>query len=126
LQSELLATMEITKENQRLKELLKFGQIQDHQEILAQIVAWDASSDFRVIRINKGSKDGVRLQAPVVTAAGVVGYIYRLTDHFADVLTILDPNNRVDGLVARIRAHGIIEGYSNRRTIMKYVTRTEP
>lgn len=126
LESSLLATNEITKENQRLKELLKFGQTHTHQEILAQIVAWDASSDFRVIRINKGAADGVKIQSPVVTANGVVGYIYRLTDHFADVLTILDPNNRVDGIVARIRAHGIIEGYTNRRALMKYVTRTEP
>lgn len=126
LESDLLATDEIIKENQRLKELLKFGQDSGHQEVLAQIVAWDASSDFRVIRINKGAADGIRIQSPVVTADGVVGYIYRLTDHFADVLTILDPNNRVDGLVARIRAHGIVEGYSNRRALMKYVTRTEP
>ena len=126
LESSLLATNETTKENQRLKELLKFGQTHAHQEILAQIVAWDASSDFRVIRINKGASDGVKIQSPVVTANGVVGYIYRLTDHFADVLTILDPNNRVDGIVARIRAHGIIEGYTNRRALMKYVTRTEP
>ena len=126
LESEILATEEIVKENQRLKELLKFGQNLTHQEVLAQIVAWDASSDFRVIRINKGASDGIRIQSPVVTANGVVGYIYRLTDHFADVLTILDPNNRVDGLVARIRAHGIIEGYTDRRALMKYVTRTEP
>lgn len=126
LESDLLATEETTKENNRLRELLKFGKNLTHQEVLAQIVAWDASSDFRVIRINKGTADGIRIQAPVVTANGVVGYIYRLTDHFADVLTILDPNNRVDGLVARIRAHGIIEGYTDRRALMKYVTRTEP
>lgn len=126
LEADLLATEETTKENNRLRELLKFGKNLTHQEVLAQIVAWDASSDFRVIRINKGTADGIRIQAPVVTANGVVGYIYRLTDHFADVLTILDPNNRVDGLVARIRAHGIIEGYTDRRALMKYVTRTEP
>ncbi len=126
LQSELLNTVEIRKENQRLKELLKFGQTLPYQAVLAQIVAWDAASDFKVIRINKGAVDGIRIQSPVVTADGVVGYIYRLTDHFADILTILDPNNRVDGLVARIRAHGIVEGYKDRRALMKYVTRTEP
>lgn len=126
LESDLLSTSETTKENERLKELLKFGQNLKHQEVLAQIVAWDASSDFRVIRINKGAADGVKIQSAVVTSDGVVGYIYRLTDHFADVLTILDPNNRVDGLVARIRAHGIVEGYTDRLALMKYVTRTEP
>jgi rod shape-determining protein MreC len=66
------------------------------------------------------------LQAPVVTSVGLVGYIYRLTDHFADILTVLDNNNRVDGLIQRVRAHGIVEGYSSEKSLMKYVSRTEP
>jgi rod shape-determining protein MreC len=117
---------EVTEENRRLKNLLQFGDVIAPRKVLAQIVGWDASSDYQVLRINKGIKDGVKLQATVVTADGVVGYIYRLTDHFADILTILDPNNRLDGIVKRTRTHGIVEGFTNDKTIMKYVTRTEP
>ncbi len=117
---------ELEKENKRLKDLLQFGQGIGYKKILAQVVAWDASSDFRVIRINKGLSNGVRLQSPVVTSQGLVGYIYRLTDHFADILTVLDNNNRVDGLIQRVRAHGIVEGFNNEKSIMKYVSRAEP
>ena len=126
LEADILGREEIVRENKRLKKLLKFGAKTPYQKVLAQVVAWDASSDFRVVRINKGSNDGIRIQAPVVTAQGVVGYIYRLTKHFADILTVLDSNNRVDALAARVRAHGIVEGYSNNRVLMKYVTRMEP
>jgi rod shape-determining protein MreC len=93
---------------------------------LAQVVAWDGNSDFRVIRINKGIKHGIRLQAPVITSEGLVGYIYRMTDHYADVLTILDSGHRVDGLIQRVRAHGIVEGRTESIARMKNVTRTEP
>ncbi len=126
LQSDAFSHEEIAGENTRLKELLGFGKKIPAKKILAQVVAWDSSSDFKVIRINKGIDDKIKLQAPVVTAQGLVGYVYRLTNHFADILTILDSNNRVDGIIKRIRSHGIVEGYSGNKCIMKYVARTEP
>lgn len=117
---------EMELENTRLKDLLEFSADIPHKKVLAQVVAWDSSSDFQTIRINKGKKDGINLQSTVVTAKGLVGYVYRITNHFADILTILDPNNRTDALIQRTRSHGILEGYSGGRTIMKYVTRSEP
>lgn len=126
LQKEIFSLEQIKSENRRLKDLLEFGVEASYTKVLAQVVAWDSSSDFRVIRINKGAKDGIRLQSTVVTASGVVGYIYRLTEHFADILTILDPSNRVDVLIDRTRSNGILEGYSGQKCILKYVTRTDP
>jgi len=126
LKQQIFALEQVQAENKRLKKLLQFGEEIQRKKILAQVVAWDSSSDFRVLRINKGAADGVKLQSTVVTANGVVGYIYRLTDQFADILTILDPNNRVDVLINRTRSNGILEGYSGWKCSMKYVTRTDP
>lgn len=126
LKSDYFRFDELVKENFRLKELLQFGQDINRQKVLAQIVGWDASSDFKSIRINKGQKDGIKLLSTAVTADGLVGYVYRLTDNFADILTILDSDNKVDGLIERTRSHGIVEGLSKQRCAMKYVTRTEP
>lgn len=126
LEENIFSFEQMTKENIRLKQLLAFGEEIQRKKVLAQVVAKDASSDYQVLRINKGMKEGLTLQSTVVTSEGLVGYVYRLTDHFADVLTIIDSNNRVDGMVERIRSHGIIEGDSDDRAIMKYVARTEP
>ncbi|OIQ16846.1 MAG: rod shape-determining protein MreC [Bacteriovorax sp. MedPE-SWde] len=126
LKQHIFSLEQVEAENKRLKKLLQFGEDLQRKKILAQVVAWDSSSDFRVLRINKGHSDGIKLQSTVVTANGVVGYIYRLTDNFADILTILDPNNRVDVLINRTRSNGILEGYSGWRCMMKYVTRTDP
>jgi rod shape-determining protein MreC len=126
LESKIFQFRELESENNRLKNLLQFGKEVSHKTVLAQIVARDSNSDFKVLRINRGSTDGIRLQSTVVTSKGLVGYVFRLTDHFADVLTVQDLNNRVDGMIRRIRAHGILEGNGKGRVIMKYVTKTEP
>lgn len=126
LHQKLFAMTELELENKRLKALLAFGEELHIGRVLAQIVAWDANSDFKVIRVNKGLADGVKLQATVVTAEGLVGYVYRLSQHYADILTILDSNNRVDGILQRTRSHGIVEGVSKDKCLMKYVARTEP
>lgn len=124
--SQLFSMDELARENERLKQLLKFSSDLTLNRVLAQVIAWDASSDLKVLRINKGMKQGLRLQDPVITAQGLVGYIYRITGHFADVLTILDPNNRVDILVERTRSNGVLEGFSSTNSILKYISRTEP
>lgn len=126
LNERIFSFQEMKQENQRLKELLDFAEEVPGKKVLAQIVAWDSSSDFRTLRINKGLRDGLQLQATVVTAEGLVGYVYRLTNHFADVLTVLDPNNRTDVVIQRTRSQGVMEGYSSNRALMKYVGRTEP
>ena len=126
LESQLFSLEEIEKENHRLKALLEFGKEVSRKSVLAQVVGWDSSSDFRVLRINKGKNHGLRIQNPVITSLGLIGYVYRLTDNFADVLTILDSNNRVDGILERTRSHGIVEGGGDDRCFMKYVNRTEP
>lgn len=126
LESKLFTVKEMSQENRRLKDLLQFGEEMPGKKVMAQIVAWDSSSDFKTLRINKGIKDGLQLQSTVVTADGLVGYVYRLTNHFSDVLTVLDPNNRTDVIIQRTRSQGIMEGFGANRGLVKYVNRTEP
>ena len=122
----VFAFEEIIEENRRLKKLLEFGSEIPYRKVLSRVVSWDASSDAKVIRINKGAAHGVKLQAPVVTSQGLVGYVYRLTENFSDILTIVDSNNRVDALIKRVRSHGIVEGNNAGKMLVKYVSRSEP
>jgi rod shape-determining protein MreC len=124
LQNEIFVLKEVQKENLRLKRLMEFGNIVESKKVLAQVVSWD-SSEFKVIRINKGKADGLKPYSPVITMNGLVGYVYRLSENYSDVLTILDQNNRVDVVVARTRSHGIVEGNFDFTCRMKYVARTD-
>lgn len=126
LETQIFSLTELKKENQRLKELLQFGQDLTYEKVLARVVGWDADHNFKFIRINKGSDHGIKEEYPVVSAEGIVGYIYQVTDKYADIITILDQNNRIDTIVSRTRSHGIVEGYTHKKCLMKYVNRTEP
>lgn len=126
LQNEIFSFQEQIKESSRILDLIKFGEQIERKKVIARVVSWDSADDYKVVRINRGRRDGIKLQSVVTSAEGLVGYVYRLSDHYADVLTILDANNRVDSVVERLRSHGILEGYSSGKCIMKYVNRTEP
>jgi rod shape-determining protein MreC len=126
LENDLTTMEEIRKENLRLKRLLNFTDEASHQKIMAQVVGWDSANEFKVIRLNKGSNHGIKVMSPVITDHGLVGYVYRVTANYSDVLTILDQNNRVDVVVERTRTHGIVEGVFNFKCALKYVMRNEP
>ncbi len=117
---------EIQKENDRLKQLLEFGKYIEKRKILAQVISWDSENEFKIVRINKGESNGIQLRSPVITMDGLVGYVVSLTDDYADVMTILDQNNRVDAIISSTRSHGIVEGLSKNRCHIKYVSRAEP
>lgn len=125
LETEIKALAEVKQENERLKKLLDFGKEIPRKKVLAQIVGWDSSSSFKVLRINKGFNDGIRELSAVVTTSGLVGYVYKTYFNYSDVITILDPNNRVDTIVTSTRSHGILEGRSDFQCTLKYVSRTE-
>lgn len=126
LESDLSTMEEIRKENLRLKRLLNYSDEMSQQRVLAQVVGWDSANEFKVIRLNKGKAHGIRVMAPVITDHGLVGYVYRVTENYSDVLTILDQNNRVDVMVERTRTHGIVEGVFNFKCALKYIMRNEP
>jgi rod shape-determining protein MreC len=121
LQSTIFSLEQMAKENFRLKQLLQYEQEIERKKVLAQVIGWDSANEFKVLRINRGSSDGVKVMDPVITINGLVGYIYQTTEHFSDVLTILDPNNRVDSISERTRTHGIVEGSGNFKCRLKYV-----
>lgn len=125
LENTIFNLQELRLENTRLKELMRFGEEIPREKVLAQVIGWDSSTEFNVIRINKGSKDGITPKSAVVTSEGLVGYIYRVSEKFSDMITILDQNNRVDTIVERTRTHGIVQGFSNFSCTMKYVNRNE-
>ncbi len=125
LESDLFQMEEIRRENFRLKQMLSYSEDIGQEKILAQVIGWDSANQFKVLRLNRGSNDGIRVMSPVITHMGLVGYIYRVGPNYSDVLTILDPNNRVDALVERTRTHGIVEGVFNYRCALKYINRTE-
>ncbi len=110
LKRELLAVEEVAQENQRLKVLLEFKEGTDLRQIPARVVARSATAWFQTLVVDKGTDDGVALDSPVVTPAGVVGRVFEVRAGASRVLLLTDANSAVDAIVQRTRAQVLVEG----------------
>jgi rod shape-determining protein MreC len=126
LRNRLAQFQDVELENARLRESLDFKDKVAHHLTPAHVVAHDVSSDYFGIRIDKGADQGVRVGMGVISPSGVVGRIHRVSPHYADVLTLVDPTSNIDAIIQRSRARGIISGLSKQLTCkMKYIDRLE-
>jgi len=116
---------EVEEENKRLRALLNFKEEYEIDAIVARVISKDISPEFRALRLNRGTNDGVELNMPVVTQEGVVGRVMRVTANTSDVLTVLDILSGIDVIVKRSRARGIVEGFSEELCQLKYTLRTD-
>jgi rod shape-determining protein MreC len=112
-------------ENIRLRRLLTFKETLAFEILPAEIIGRDPSSWFKTILINKGSRDGIRPGAGVITPHGVVGKIINAGFSSSKVLLITDVNSAVDAVVERSRSRGILEGAGENKAVFSYVLKSE-
>jgi rod shape-determining protein MreC len=100
----------LAHEAQRLAEVLDLKQTLPTETIVARVVARDGVPWFRTFTISKGSRHGVKLNAPVLSPAGVVGRVIAVGPHAAKVQLLLDRDASVGVLFARTRVTGVTKG----------------
>ncbi|MGZ3683311.1 MAG: rod shape-determining protein MreC [Bdellovibrionota bacterium] len=125
LLNEIAAFQEVARENDRLRHLVDFNAPLEGRKIVAQVIAQDVNPQFRMIRLNKGTKQGVEVGMAVIALEGVVGRVIRAGNDFSDVLSLLDSSSAIDALVQRNRYRGVVEGQGGSTLSMKYLRRTD-
>ncbi len=112
LESQLLQFKEISEENVRLKKMLDFstGLTPQLATEAAAVTGRDHGNWFGNITINKGARQGIKSDMAVITPAGLVGRVIRVSENTAEVLLITDPRSGVGSMVQEIRSPGILEG----------------
>ncbi len=116
---------ELEKENERLNQLLEFKNHSKMEIIAARVMSKDLVSDHNTIQINKGTHHGLKPGQAVITVGGVVGYVFRPGTFTSQVLLITDRYSVVDGIIARSRARGIVEGKNASTCVLRYVEKSE-
>jgi len=112
-------------EGMRLRKLLNLTEGFPSRTVAARVVDRRRASLFKMILINKGTTDGLRVGLPVLSEQGVVGRIIETAWHASQVLLIIDENSNVDALIQRSRAQGILQGAGTAGCNMKYISRVE-
>jgi rod shape-determining protein MreC len=80
----------LAREGARLRELVGLQQVLATPTIVAEVIARDGVPWFRTFTINRGSRDGVVLNAPVLAPTGVLGRVIEIGPHAAKVQLLLD------------------------------------
>jgi rod shape-determining protein MreC len=81
---------------------LKF--LQQYQLVPAKVVANSVNRKDNLMTINKGSKDGVKVDMGVVCGSGVVGVVYLVSDNYSVVIPAL--NSESSRISCAIRGRG--------------------
>lgn len=107
-----LADYEATKaENEFYKEYLEIKeQNPDFKMTKANLISRDLSDPYKGFVINKGTVDGVAQYDPVITEAGLVGYISEAGSTTSKVVTVLSTDVTLGALDNRTEDSGILSG----------------
>ena len=125
MKSRLTQYEELLKENGRLSQLLEFKAHSKMSLVAAKVIGRDLVSDHNTIIINRGTSDGLKSGMAVITTEGVVGSVFRPERSSAQVLLITDRFAVVDGVIARSRVRGIVEGFSPQECLLRYVDKSD-
>lgn len=103
-------------ENEQLKQKLKayedvLGVKEEHPDFQFQpalVIGRDSADKFYSFVLNKGAKDGISVNDPVISGKYLVGRVSKVTSHTCVVLTILDPKVNVSAYEVRTREQGFV------------------
>ena len=112
LKARLRELEEYRLENERLKKLLGFQTSSpgNFKVTAATVVGRDPGNWFKTITINKGSRQGVQVNMPVLVPEGLVGRVVEVSANTAQVMLVTDPRSAVSSLIQENRSPGIVEG----------------
>lgn len=92
----------IKKENESLKELLNIkNESYKNNSQAAIVIAKDAGNWFDVFTVNKGTSSKINENSAVINNKGLIGRVTNVASSSANVITIIDPNHSVSGMISR-------------------------
>ena len=129
LKLEVVRLREQAQAASRLRELMHFTSSPEWEFQGADIIGSQVGPNalMHTVLMNKGRRDGISPNTPVITPDGVVGRVNQASPHFATVLLLIDPNSSIPVRGRRSRTNGVLCGQGNRRDLhVKHVPQNSP
>jgi rod shape-determining protein MreC len=123
LKSRINALEGVMSEYKELRKSLGFRNANPYGFILiaAEVVSRSPSNWFETVFVNKGARDGVRLDQAVISSDGVVGRIVEVGRYSSKVMLITDPESSIGVMKAGTKDLGIAVGGAMNSLQIKYV-----
>lgn len=111
LEYKILEQEKILEENKSLKRMLDIKSEYQHFDLIyGKIILREHDNWSKKFTINVGSLDGIKKNQAVISTAGLVGYISKVSDKTSVVTTILDPSTSVSVNIGTINEPAILRG----------------
>ncbi len=110
LGTQLLQLQSLKHENQALRELLNSSQRISNQFIASRLLAVNMSPLKHKIIIDKGSKDNLRVDMPILDETGIMGRLSQVYAYHSEAILISDPNHAIPVRVLRSGIRSIAAG----------------
>ncbi|RZU42632.1 rod shape-determining protein MreC [Edaphobacter modestus] len=94
----------------RLQTMLNFQRNYVTSTVAAQVIGTSGTDQSRVLYLDKGAAEGLKVDQAVMTPDGIVGKIRVAFPHTAQVLLINDPTSGAGVLLASTRIRAILRG----------------
>lgn len=104
----------IRKENNILRELHGFKPLIDFSFISCEIIGKNPGLHNKSIIIDRGTKDGIEKNMPVISENGLVGKVIEATYTTSELLTLYHRNSFVSAMNLRSRVQGIVTWNNSR------------
>ena len=110
--AQALITLGAAKENEALKNLLDYEQgaayPKNFRAVNAAVISFPSGPFDQQLTISAGSDSGIRLNAPVMSADGLVGHVTNVGKSTSRVMLITDPDSSVAARDLTTRVTGLI------------------
>lgn len=107
-------------EADRLRALYDLGNEYDiYEKTAARVISKDTDEWFQVFKIDKGSRDGIKVDMNVLSDKGLCGIVSSVGYNYATVRSIIDDESRVSAMTQHSLESCMVEGditlYKNNR-----------
>ena len=99
-------------ENVHLRAALDLRQRLPYELVAAEVLARDPSNWYSILTIGLGAADGIEGEMAVIAAGGVVGRVFAVREHQADILLLTDTRSQIGGMIERTGAYVLVRGDS--------------
>ena len=121
LKMQLRGNEEAVQEAQRLRLMYGLSETGIGKFIVARVIGRDPSLSLQTVTIDKGLASGVKMNASVITPAGVVGRVLSVGNLSAVVQLITDAQSEIAGLVKDTRVQSVFKGTGGRDLELDYI-----
>lgn len=110
LRAEVSLQRDLGRENDHLREVLGYRERSSFRLVPATVIGRESGAWWSTLKINRGSRDGIMADMPVITDKGLLGKTAAVSANLSEVLLVTDESCKVAAKVEGTREQGICAG----------------